>query len=200
MTPRESPEWADRWIKQMDTKHPHHDTDFPRTDPALDVLLDEAVSADTPPHDPDLAGRIYQRTLPMLGQRPVLARIGPTLLRVAAAVAIVVGGVFALTMMNQQPTQPAQPDHVAVAVPDDLAEQLGPELQAIANAIEPGNTRIDEQLDVLALRVDWVSTEGAWGAADQSTSGLIDQAVVRFEMDRFSDDSALYWADGQTLF
>jgi hypothetical protein len=83
---------------------------------------------------------------------------------------------------------------------NDFAEQLGPEIKAIANAVEPGNTRIDEQLDVLALRVDLARAEGAWGAAGQSTNDLIDQAVVRFEMDQLSDDSSLYFADEQMLF
>jgi hypothetical protein len=88
--------------QKMNTQHPQHDTDFPRTDPALDALLDEAVSAGAPAPDPQLAERIYRQTLPMLGRRPVLARIGPRLLRVAAAVAIVAGGVLAVSMLNQQ--------------------------------------------------------------------------------------------------
>ena len=79
----------------MDTHQPQHDTDYPKTDPAFDALLDEAVSAGTPPVDPDLAKRIYDQTTPMLNQRPVLARIGPNLLRIAAAAAIVVAaGLF----------------------------------------------------------------------------------------------------------
>lgn len=184
----------------METKHTQHDTDFPQPDPALDALLDQAVRAGTPAPDPDLAGRIYQHTLPMLAQRPVLARIGPTLLRIAAAVAIVAGGVFALNMMNQQTVQPAQPVEAVAVATDDTVDQLVPDIRAIANAVEPGNTRIDEQLDVLALRVDWASAESAWGEADQTTNDLIDQAVVRFEMDQLSEESALYPVDSQLMF
>ncbi len=184
----------------MDTKHTQHDTDYPTPDPALDALLDRAVTAGTPAPDPDLAGRIYQHTLPMLAHRPVLARIGPALLRIAAAVAIVAGGVFALTRMNQPANTPSLPEQTLVVAPDDTVDQLVPEIRAIASAVEPGNTRIDEQLDVLALRVDWASTEGTWGAADQSTDDLIDQAVVRFEMDQLGEPSALYLADTRLMF
>lgn len=184
----------------METKHTQHDSDLPMPDPALDALLDEAVRIGTPAPDPELAGRIYQHTLPMLAQRPVLARIGPTLLRIAAAVAVVAGGVFALNMMNRSANTTPQPGTSVAVVPDDAVDQLVPQIRAIAGAVEPGNTRIDEQLDVLALRVDWASTEGAWGAADQSTDDLIDQAVVRFEMDQLSEGSALYLADSQLMF
>lgn len=184
----------------METKQPQHDTEFPTPDPALDALLDRAVEAGTPAPGPDLAGRIYEHTLPMLARRPVLARIGPTLLRIAAAVAIVAGGAYALTMMSQPATTPSPTDTVVAVAPDDTVDQIVPDIQAIADAVEPGNTRIDEQLDVLALRVDWASTEGAWGAAGRDTGDLIDQAVVRFEMDRFGDDTVLYLADTQLVF
>jgi hypothetical protein len=192
----------------METQKQQHDTDYPPTDPALDALLDEALSTGTPPADPDLAERIYRETLPMLGRRPVLARIGPTLLRVAAAVAIITGGLIAVTLMNQPPpTQqkfadapdaPVAP--VAPVTPDDMVETLAPELAAIDSAIEPGNTLIDEQLDVLALRVDLASTEDAWGPDDLSTNDRIDQAVAYFEINRFSDDMTLLLTDGPELF
>jgi hypothetical protein len=184
----------------MDTKHTQYDTEFPTPDPALDALLDQAMQAGTPASDPELAERIYRHTLPMLTPQPVLARIGPTLLRIAAAVAIVAGGAFVLTMMNKPAVTPSQPDTTVAVAPDNTVDQLVPDIQAIASAVEPGNTRIDEQLDVLALRVDWASTESAWGAADQSTSDLIDQAVVRFEMDQLSEESALYSADAMLMF
>ncbi len=184
----------------MNTQQPQHDTDSPKTDPALDALLDQAVTTGTPPADPDLTERIYNQTLPMLGHRPVLARIGPTLLRVAAAVAIIAGGLIAVTLLNQQQT----PQQSVVAIPDDVVEEpapeLVPELAAIDIAIEPGNTLIDEQLDVLALRVDLVSTDGAWGDDGLSTSDLIDRAVARFEIDQFNDDATLLLADEPALF
>ena len=184
----------------MDTKHTQHDTEFPAPDPALDALLDQAMQAGTPAPDPELVDHIYRQTLLMLAPRPVLARIGPTLLRIAAAVAIVAGGAFVLTMMNQPATTPSQNNTTIAVAPDNTVDQLVPDIRAIASAVEPGNTRIDEQLDVLALRVDWASTEGAWGAADQSTNDLIDQAVVRFEMDQLSEESALYSADAMLMF
>lgn len=180
----------------MDTQQPQHDTDFPKTDPALDALLDEAVSAGTPPVDPGLADRIYHQTLPMLGRRPVLARIGPTLLRVAAAIAIIAGGLIAVTMMSpQQPTEPT-----LVVVPDESVETIAPELAAIDSAIEPGNTVIDEQMDLLALRVDLVSNEDTWGDDSLSPSDRLERAVVRFEIDQFNDDTTLLWVDEPTLF
>lgn len=178
----------------MDTRQEQHDTKLPPTDPALDALLDEALSHGSPPANPvppELAERIIAKTLPMLGTRPVLARIGPTSLRVAAVVAIVAGAGIVAVMLNTQPTQTTKNDDLVL---------IGLQLKELELAIEPGNTLIDEQLDVLALRVDMVSTEDAWGAADQDTNAKLGEAVARFEFDRFSDDAMLLLADGSTLF
>jgi hypothetical protein len=181
----------------MDTRQAQHDTTHPPTDPALDALLDEALSQGTSPAgpvpaaDPDLAERIIAKTLPMLGARPVLARIGPTLLRVAAVVAVVVGAGIVAMMLNTQTTQTDGSDDVAL---------IGSQLREIDRAIEPGNTLIDEQLDVLALRVDLLSSDDAWGPADQDTNARLGEAVARFEFDRFSDDAMLLLDDGSTLF
>ncbi len=176
----------------MNTPQEQYDSNHPQTDPELDALLDDALSTFTPPADPDLAQRIIEQTLPMLGKRPVLARIGPTMLRVAAAIAIVVGAGVVATLMtgNQDPP---------VGAGDTIA-QIGTELQAIESAIEPGNTLIDEQLDVLALRVELVSTEDAWSAAGMDTNSLMDQAITGFEVERFSDDAMFLWAEEAALF
>lgn len=182
----------------MDTQQPQHDTDYPKTDTALDALLDEAVTSGTPPVDPDLAERIYNQTLPMLGQRTVLARIGPTLLRAAAAVAIIAGGLIAVTLMNQQDV--AEPP--MVVVPEESIETPVPEFAAIEIeiVIEPGNTLIDEQMDVLALRVDLASTDDTWGDDGLNTNDQINLAVARFEIDRFNEDTAILFADEPALF
>lgn len=177
-----------RRIIKMDTRQEQLNTKHPPTDPALDALLDEALSHDSPP---ELVEKIIAKTLPMLKARPVLARIGPTLLRVAAAVAIVAGAGIVAVMLITQPTQTTENDDLVL---------IGLQLKELDQAIEPGNTLIDEQLDVLALRVDMVSTEDAWGAADQDTNAQLGEAVARFEFDRFSDDAMLLLADGSTLF
>ncbi len=179
----------------MDTPKEQYDsngTDLTQTDPQLDALLDEVLSTGMSAADPDLAQRIVEQTLPMLGQRPVLARIGPTMLRVAAVVAIVAGaGVVAVVMTHNQ----APPIET-----DEFFAQIGPELQALDRAIEPGNTLIDEQIDRFALRVELVSTEDAWDAAGQDTNSLIGQAVAGLEVQRFSDDTLFLWSDGSALF
>ena len=186
-------------MTNMVTQNTKPDTDFPPTDPVFDALLDEALSTGTPAADPQLTERICQQTLPMLGKRPVLARIGPTLLRVAAAVAVIAGGVFAVSLLNQESTD--TPEVIVQtdppAVPD---ERYDARLVQLADALEPGNTLIDEQLDVLALRVDLASAESDWGADGLSTDDLIDRAVVRFEIDQFSEDTALFLSDEPTLF
>lgn len=181
----------------MDTRQEQLDTKLPPTDPALDALLDEALSYGSPPANPapgvppELAERIIAKTLPMLKAQPVLARISPTLLRVAAAVTIVAGAGIVAVMWNTQPTQTTEIDTLV---------KISSQLKELDLAIEPGNTLIDEQLDVLALRVDLVSTEDVWGAADQDTNAKLGEAVARFEFDRFSDDAMLLLADGSTLF
>ncbi len=176
----------------MDTPQEQHDAHTIQTDSELDALLDEALDQATPPASPDLAQRIIDQTLPMLGGRPVLARIGPTALRIAAAAAIVVGaGVATMVMTRNQ----APPTDTGYAI-----EQIESELKAIDQAIEPGNTLIDEQLDMLSLRVELVSTEDAWSEAGTDTSTLIDQAVTGFEVDQLSDDTAFIWTDGTAMF
>ena len=103
---------------------------------------------------------------------------------------------LAVTLMNQKPTA----EQPIVVAPDDAVEQLVPELAAINIAIDPGNTLIDEQLDVLALRVDLASTEDTWGDDGLSTSDRIDRAVARFEIDQFNDDATPLLADEPALF
>lgn len=184
----------------MDTQQPQPDISYPPTDAALDALLDEALTPGAPgipPADPQLAQRVYQRTLPMLGYpRPVLARIGPRLWRVAAAAAIVAGGVLAVSLMQPSTTTPID----QVAVETTPTESQPTELASLEGVITPGNTRIDEQLDVLALQVDLASTDEAWGSDKLSTSDLIDQAVARFEIDQFNDDTALLLAEEPAFF
>ncbi len=176
----------------MDTPQEQHDTHLQKTDPQLDALLDKAVSASTPPARADLTQRIIDQTLPMLSQRPVLARIGPTLLRIAAAVAIVVGAGVATMMWTNNQTSPTDPNNGFV--------KIGSDLQAIERAIEPGNTLIDEQLDVLSLRVELASAEGTWSDIDRDTNSLMDQAVTAYEVDQFSDDMMFLLADESALF
>jgi hypothetical protein len=176
----------------MDTHQEQHGANHQQTDPQLDALLDKAVSAGIPPADPELAKRIIDHTLPLLGHRPVIARIGPTLLRIAAAVVIVVGaGVAAMMLTNNQSIQ--------IDPSDDLV-QIGSDLQDIERAVDPGNTRIDEQLDVLSLRVELANAEGAWRDIDMDTNSLMDQTVTEYEIDQFSDDMMFIWADGSVLF
>ncbi len=173
----------------MDTRQPQPDT----TDPALDALLDEALSHRATPADPALADRIIRETLPMLGRPPVLARIGPTLLRIAAAVLIVVGAGIAATMLtrDQAVTTPIDPGALA---------QIDSTVQAIAQADEPGRTWIDEQLDILAMRVDYASTDSVWSPAGQDINDQLEEAVARFEFDRFTDDAVFLSTNGSVLF
>ena len=169
----------------------------PQTDPKLDALLDKAVAAGSPPASPDLAQRIIDQTQPILAQRPVLARIGPTLLRVAAGVAIVAGAsIAAITLTNDQPT-PIDNDNTPLALFESDLQDIE---RNIEQAIEPGNTHIDQQMDVLSLRVELASSEDAWGAVDQDTNSLMDQAVTRYEVDQFNDDTMYLWADSSALF
>lgn len=192
----------------MDTQKSQLDTDSFETDPKLDALLDEALSPGTPgipAADPRLAEKVYERTRPMLGQRPVLAKIGPTLWRIAALVAIVVGGAWAVSQLNQ--TQPANNGtQIAATDTTNTTTAAKPEkttvsgLAAIDTTIEPGNTRIDEQLDVLALRVDMVSDENTWGSDNLSTNDMIDQAVACFEIDQFNDDTAISLSEEPAFF
>jgi hypothetical protein len=181
-----------RWVTTMDTPQEHNDMDTPKTDPELDALLDEALSVGTPPAHPDLAQRIIKQTFPLLGQRSVLARIGPTVLRVAAAVAIVVGAAVAATIMstNKTPVEDA---------PGAFA-QIESGLQDINDSVELGNTLIDEQLDVLALRVELASADDTWGTSGTDTNSLIEQAVTDLEVERFGDDTLFLLADTSTLF
>jgi len=169
-----------------------------QTDPQLDALLDRAVSAGSPPADPDLSQRILDQTLPMLGQEPVIAKIGPTVLRIAAAVAIVVGAGLAAFVLTDDPaitSDPAKPSD-----PGGQFAQVESGLQDIENAIEPGNTPIDQQLDALSLRVELVSSESAWSSIDTDTNSLMDQAATGYELDQFSQDAAYLWADDSALF
>jgi len=177
----------------MTTPNELNNIETQQTDPKFDALLDQAVSAGSPPADPDLSERIVEQTLPMLGREPVLARIGPTLIRIAAAVAIIVGaGVAAVLMTGDQAT-------TAVG-PDEFFTKFEPELKAIEGAIEPGNTYIDEQLDALSLHVELVGGESAWSSVDTDTNSLMDQAVTAYELDQYSVDAAFLWADDSALF
>lgn len=193
----------------MDTNQTSNDLNHPPTDPALDALLDQAVSHGAPPMDPKLSRRIVAQTLPMLPRRGgVLARItsgivpggAPTLMRVAAAVAIIVGAWVAVTVMNQdRGTVPQQPLAVNNQSEDQFAA-IELELEQIDRAVEQGNTRIDEQMDVLALRIDLASAEGVWGTPGQDTSERLSDAVTGFEFDLFSADAMLLMDDGSALF
>lgn len=190
----------------MDPNQEPHNTDRPPVDPALDALLDKAVSQGSPKMDPDLARRIVAQTLPMLpGRGGVLARIGPRtvlLMRVAAVVAIIAGAWFAVEVMNQDPGTVSSPDQT-LASNDRIAElfaEIGPGLEEIDRAVEQGNTRIDEQLDVLALRVDLASAEDVWGTPGQDTSERLSDAVAGFEFDLFSADAMLLMDDSSALF
>ena len=178
----------------MDTPQEQHDTHWPQTDPQLDALLDEALATPMIPPSPDLTQRIVDKTRPMLDRQPVLARIGPTLLRIAAAVAIVAGAGVVTMVMTHHPAAPPMAD-----TGHDI-DEIVPGLQALNQAVEPGNTLIDEQMDMLSLRVELVSTEDTWSAAGRDTNSLIDQAVTVFEVDQLNDDTAFIWADGSTLF
>ena len=71
---------------------------------------------------------------------------------------------------------------------------------SVYDSVELGNTLIDEQLDVLALRVELASAEDAWGASGTDTNSLIEQAVADLEVERFGDDTFFLWADTSTLF
>ena len=176
----------------MTTHHEQNNLESQQTDPQLDALLDRAVSAGSPPADPDLTRRILDQTIPILGQEPVLAKIGPTLMRVAAAVAVMVGAGVAAYVLTDD-ASPTSNSNSAVAMID-------PELKAIEGAIEPGNTSIDEQLDAMSLRVELVSSDRVWSSVDTDTNSLMDQAATGYELDQFSDDAAFLWADDSVLF
>jgi len=197
----------------MDTNQEPHESNFPPTDPALDALLDKAVSHGSPKMDPGLADRIVAHTLPMLpreGGTPaneggVLARIGPfsvpAMMRIAAVVAVVAGAWIAVSVMNQDiGISPGEAPTLAVNPSDALFAEIVPGLKEIDLAVEQGNTRIDEQLDVLGLRIDLASSEDVWGAADQDTNERIGDAITGFEFDQFSADAMLLMDDGSAYF
>ncbi len=180
----------------MTTHHEQNNLESPQTDPHLDALLDRAVSAGSPPAppaSPDLTQRILDQTTPMLDKGPVVAKIGPSLMRIAAAAAIVIGaGLGAYVLTDDASTGISNPDgRIAILDPSDLPADV---------AIETGNTQIDEQLDVLSLRVELVSAEAMWSSVDTDTNSLMDQAVTGYELDQFSQDVTYLWADESALF
>lgn len=179
----------------MDTQQPQHDLDDPPTDPAFDALLDQAVAHGSPAADPDLTERIFHQTQPLLTeQRPVLMRIGPSLFRAAAAIALV-AGCLALFHLN---TPTDSPTHLANHA--EPVDTLSTGLAELDQAMEPGNTVIEQQLDVLALRISLASTDDAWGDEEGTTDERIDRAVAEFDFDRFSDDVAFALADETSWF
>ncbi len=175
----------------MTTPNERNKLETQQTDPQLDALLDRAVSAGSPPADPDLTRRILDQTLPMLGQQPVIAKIGPMPLRIAAAVAIIIGAGVAAALLTEGESALIERDNIVNNDPGPLPADV---------AIETGNTKFDEQLDVLSLRVELVSTEEMWSSIDTDTNSLMDQAVTGYELDQFSEDAVYLWADGSTLF
>jgi hypothetical protein len=200
------PDWHESGkVMTMDTNQTSNDLNHPPTDPALDALLDQAVSHEAPPMDPKLSRRIVAQTLPMLPHRGgVLARIVPggvpTLMRVAAAVAIIVGAWVAVVVMNQdRGTVPQQPP-VANSQSEAQFAAIESELEQIDRAVEQGNTLIDEQMDVLALRIDLASAESIWGAPGQDTGERLSDAVTGFEFDLFSADAMLLMDESSALF
>jgi hypothetical protein len=190
----------------MDTNQTSNDLNHPPTDPALDALLDQAVSHEAPPMDPKLSRRIVAQTLPMLPRTGgVLARIGPgvipTLMRVAAAVAIIVGAWVAVAVMNQGGrTEPQQNLAVVDNQNEDQFAAIESGLEQIDRAVEQGNTLIDDQMDVLTLRVDLASAESVWGTPGQDISERLSDAVTGFEFDLFSADAMLLMDNGSALF
>ncbi len=175
----------------MDTTQPQHDLDYPPTDPAFDALLDQAVAQGAPAPDADLADRVYQHTRPMLpAQRPVLARIGPSLLRAAAAIALVAGSLIAFNLDTDTSNSLASSD----------LESLKVKLAELDEALDASHTAIDQQLDVLALRVTLADTSDAWGDNGITTTERIDRAIADYEFDRFSDDATFALAENDSWF
>lgn len=179
----------------MDTTQPQHDLHHPPTDPAFDALLDQAVAYGAPAPSNNLADRIYHETRPMLtAQRPVLARIGPSLLRAAAAIALVVGSLTALHLNTRTETtnQLARNDRAIESIKSDLIE--------LNQALKADNSPINQQLDVLALRINLASADDTWDDHNSTTDERIDRAVDELAFDRYSDDTTYAFADNASWF
>jgi len=170
-------------------------TDPPRdsadaSDPKLESLLDDALAPGSPP--PYLAQMIVDKTLPQFTEhviRPsVLARIGRPMFRVAAAVMIGALVVFALVNAPSNTWQ----NPVAVVPPTDATlvpslDQLDAQLEALAlSAQEVRASMLDTRLELLAMDVEWLSSDPVWN--DLSQPQAIEEAVTRYQLDALASE------------
>ena len=149
-------------------------------DPRLDAMLDQALAPE--PADPALVQRIVAATQCRLGPRedegPVLARLRPALMSLAAALLLALG--LAVWLV-----QPVERDPVPTE--NGQITGVGARLDALAAADAAWATDIDHQLRLLALQVDVTGSETFWASPERS----LDDALLNEQFDALLDDPML---------
>ncbi len=171
----------------MDTRHTHHD----RIDAELEAMLDHALAPEPAP--PGLTDRIVAATAPRLrspGRRAhrdgVLARLGPAVLGLAAAVALSGAAALYVATLRQQ-VGPATIDrasaflvaatgHAATSGPSDFS------LDA------PPGTDLDTRITLLALQFELVDSRELWAPP---SDGIADAALAA-ELESFADPAMFF--------
>lgn len=146
------------------------DNDHDVLDPKLESLLDAALAVAPPA---ELADRIVAATQPLVSAAgpTVLARIGSTVMGLAAVLALAVGAAAWLAMMDQ-PLEPG--------VESRLAE---------LEVIDAGrDADIDEQITLLALQIDLAERDDWWAPADEG----LDRATLQYQLEALSSDPAIF--------
>ncbi len=160
------------------------------TDPGLDALLDETLRPEPAPEG--LTARIVAATADDLPRAQRWRGIGGPggVLRFAAVVAMAAG--LGVAMWSASTPRDPSPPAVAVDTPeatpslDDLEGRLA-QLAAVSASASDDSGWLDDQIELVGLRVDMVQTAEAWPDEDQA----IDAAGTRYELDQLVDEMSL---------
>ena len=157
----------------------HTRPDKPFAESQLDKLLNEALRPVQPP--PDLIQRILDQAEPKIRPRPVLARIGPQSLAIAAVLCI---GLGVGLVIQQWPTERAIEPHALL-----LSEG---ELETILEQLETASTQIpepiDDQIELLAMRVELAWSDTAWDGPDDAFK----HTVLQYDIENLADEMDLF--------
>lgn len=157
----------------------HTRPDKPLAESQLDKLLNEALRPAQPP--PDLIQRILDQTEPKLRPRPVLVRIGPQTLAIAAVLCI---GLGAGLVIQQWPTERAIELHALL-----LSEA---ELETILEQLETASTQIpepiDDQIELLAMHVELAWSDTAWDGPEDA----LKNTILQYDLDNLADGMDLF--------
>jgi hypothetical protein len=150
------------------------------TDPGLDALLDEALSAESVEGGipAGLSDRVFAAARAELAaERPVLARLGAwRTFAMAASVLLLVGGALWLGVREQEETGP----RVAKITPEVTAPHA-----TAAPALAFDEYDVDRELDLLEVQVGQYADNTRWSGTTTSEGSAID------EMD-FQTDAAVF--------